>query len=341
VSRTSEEIRAQFRAEKRSASPNASPGARFRASDLGRRLASGKGLDGGHHRVEVSEDPWAFRDYLRTRAFDMSALELMTDAERIVEVRPTPVSLLPLVTIVPTSTVQIPTIPESLQVEDASYTPDAQNLPGLGPDVDGSNVAEWSVVYLEAVRVGRIIPVPLTILQDAGQAEATIDRLISQNWARAIEGYLVAGNVTNLVGIINTVGVSGLTVGSPLSEFDSLGAGVAAVQSGGFYGPHVVAASARTLEKLFTLRDNFANYLRRDLALPTVAAYVPTPGLPDGTAIVCDPRELILYLMGSFDILLSQGFSDFLTRNLVAVRGEQRAAIWVRNPEAFVTVDGI
>ncbi|HXP32566.1 MAG TPA: phage major capsid protein, partial [Acidimicrobiales bacterium] len=264
---TSEEIRAQLRAERRSASPNASPGARFRGSDLARRLASGKGLEGGHHRVEVTEDPWQFRDYLRARAFDMSALELMTDAERIVQVRPTPVSLLPLVTIVPTSTVQIPTIPESLQVEDASYTPDAQNLPGLGPDVDGSNIAGWSVDYLEAVRVGRIIPVPLAILEDAGQAEATIDRLISQNWARAIEGYLVAGNVTNLVGITQTAGVQGFTVGSPLSEFDSLAAGVAAVMSGGFYGPHVVAASPNTLKDLFTLRDNFGNYLRWRSAL--------------------------------------------------------------------------
>jgi len=243
---TTEEIRAQLRAETRSASPTASPGARFRASELGRRLASGRGLDGGHHRVEVSPDPWQFRDYLRTRAFDMSALELMTDAERIVQVRPTPVSLLPLVTIVPTSTVQIPTIPESLQVEDASYTPDAQNLPGLGPDVDGSNIAGWSVDYLEAVRVGRIIPVPISILQDAGQAEATIDRLISQNWARAIEGYLVAGNVTNLVGITNTAGVPGISVGS-LTAIDALAAGVAAVMSGGFYGPHIVAASPITL----------------------------------------------------------------------------------------------
>jgi len=72
-----------------------------------------------------------------------------------------------------------------------------------------------------------------------------------------------------------------------------------------------------------------------------VAAYVPTPGLPDGTAIVGDPRELLLYLYSSFDILLSQGVFDFISRGVVAVAGRQRAAIWCRNPAAFVTVDSI
>jgi len=229
----------------------------------------------------------------------------------------------------------------SLQVEDASYAPDAMNLPGIAELEVGGSIAGWSVNYLEAVRVGRIIPVPISILQDAGQAEASIDRLITQNWARAVENYIVAGTFANLIGIVNTPGVPTLPVGSPLSEFDSIAAGVAGVQSAGWYGPHAVAASPNTLEKLFTLRDNFGNYLRWRSALPTVAAWVPTPGLPDGTAVICDPREVILYLMGTFDILLSQGFADFLTRNLVAVRGEQRAAIWIRNPEAFVIIDSI
>jgi len=336
---TRDEIRARLAAEERRSGPARTPGGRFRCSELAIRLASGGSLNNpaSGERVAVTEGPEQLADFLRTRAFDTSLLELMDDAPRQIQVRPTPTALLQLVTIVPTDTVRIPTVPESFQVEDAAAVPDAVNLPGLS----GGDIADFTVDNLEAVRVGRVVPVALDVLQDVGQAEATIDRLISQNWARAIEGYVVAGpsSNANLTGIINTPGVAEFSVGSA-TAIDTIALAVAAVSTAGFYGPHAVVAHPLTLERIFTLKDTADQYLRRHEALPTVAAYVPAPGVPDGTVIVCDPTEVLLYLMGQFSVLVSQGFLDFLSRNLALVKGEQRAACWIRNPGAFVIGTG-
>lgn len=315
------------------------PGMRFVMSEIGERLASGASIP-DTMRVEVAsaDDVAALFRSMRFRAFDTSALSMLPDAQREIQVRPTPTALLPLVTIVPVGyEMQIPTVPEAFQLEDAAAVPDATNLPGLD---DSPDVASFDVAYLEAMRVGRIIPLPLQVLQDSGQAEVIVDRLITQNYRRALEGYIAVGDFSPaLVGITNTFGVVHTSAGG--TPIDDLADAVEAVVAGGFYGPHAVVGAPTTLKALFTKKDTTGNYLRRDLALPTVSAWVPAPAMPSGTVVVCDPAEVLLYLVGDFIISISQGYADFFSRALAAVKGEQRAAIWIRNPGAFRVVDSI
>ena len=264
----------------------------------------------------------------------------MPAAERIVQVRPTPTAFLEMCTIVPTDTVQIPVVPESFQIEEAGYAPDGTNLPGFDGLDSTADIAAWSVNYLEAVRVGRMVyPVPLTLLQDAGQAQAVVDRLITQNWSRTVENYIVAGSSPNLVGIMNTPGI--VTSSAEGTPVDALASAVAAVASGGFYGPHAVVGAPRTLERVWTAQDSTGNYLRLHTALPTVGAWVFAPGLPDGLVIVGDPLEVVVYLQGTFGVLVSQNVGDAFARGVSALKGEQRAAVWVRNPDAFNVVTGL
>lgn len=335
---TRDEVRARLKIAQRATALNPSPGLRFRESELGRRLARGGALN-GRECVEVTEDPWDLVDVLRSRSLTdvVSALQMEADAPRVVQVRPTPVAFLPLCTLVPSASVQIPTVTESSQVEDAAFAPDGLNLPGI----EGGTTGEWQVDYLEAVRVGRIIPVPLAVLEDAGQAEAVIDKLVTQNWRRAVESYVVAGSVSpNLVGITNTQDVVTVDATGELAP-DALAQGVSDVQSGGFYGPHAVVASPATLKGIWTQKDSAGNYLRLRSALPTVTAWVPAPGVPANTAIVCDPTEILVYVVGTFEISITQAYLDFLARNMAAVMGVPRAAIWVRNPDAFAVVENL
>jgi HK97 family phage major capsid protein len=336
VSPTTVEVRGRLRLALRDQRGDPSPGLRFRQSELGQRLARGERLR-DRESIDVVEDPWELRNVLlRSMADVTSMLELEADADRIVQVRPTPTALLPLCTLVPTTSVQIPTVVESSQVDDAGYAPDGSNLPGL----TGASAGEWAVDYLEAPRVGRIIPVPLQVLDDAGQAEAVIDKLVTQNWRRAVENYVVAGNVANLTGITNTSGIGSVDATST-NLIDALASGVADVQAGGFYGPHAVVANPSTLKAIWTQKDSSNNYLHRNQALPTVANWVPAPGVPADTAIVCGPAQILVYLQGSFTVSITQAYLDFLARAMAAVKGEQRAAIWIRNPDAFVVVENL
>jgi len=337
---TDDEARARLREAQRANADQPSPGVRFRNSPLGRRLASHKAPK-ENESVDVTTDPRELRDHLlrnRSLADIMSALQLEEDAPRIVQVVPTPVALLPLCTIVPTSSTQIPTVVDDVQVENAAYAPDGQNLPGL----DGSSSGKWTVNYLEAVRVGRVIPVPLAVLEDAGQAEAIVDKLITQNWQRAVEMYALVGPGTNanLTGVAETDDVPTIDATST-NLIDPIAQAVEDIQSGGFYGSHVVTANPITLKAIWGQKDLDNNYLRIRSALPTIGAWVPAPSLPVGTAVAGDFSELLVYLQGTFTVSITQGYEDFLSRNMAAVMGVQRAAIWVRNPTAFAIIENL
>ena len=317
------------------------PGAIFRRSTIGRQLATGRAFL-GRGGAEVTHDPWELAEFLRLRTLNTSPLELFADVQRTIQVRPTPTALLPLCTTVPVDTPQIPIVSEQAQIEDAAYAPDATNLPGIS----GTDTATFTFDRMEAKRIGRNFPVPQEVLADEGQTQMIVDRLISANWARAVESYVVAGNPSitgtdSFIGITSANGVVSADSSSYENGIDALAAGVESIETGGWYGPHVVAAAPSTLERLFTLKDTAGNYLHRDKALPTVAAWAPTPGLPDGTAVVLDPAEIYVFLFGTFAIDVDGSYGDYFSRGLTLVQGVQRVAIWVRSPDANFIVTGL
>jgi len=339
VSPTREEVRAKLRAAVRAQSPNPSPGATFVASEVGQRLCRGGGLKERRATVEVVEDPWQLVDLIRSRSMAdiTSALQLEPDAPRLVQTRPWPVALLPLCNLTPVASVNVPVVPEAFQVDIAGFAADGQNLPGLV----GADTASFSVDYFETLRVGGLVPVPMSVLEDSSLAEATIDRLVTGSWRRAVENLAIAGNTApSLVGIMNTTGVP-LVDGSGLAPPDALADGVALVQGAGWYGPLCVVASPTTLKTIFTTKDDDHNYLRVRSALPAVGAWLPAPGVPDGSALVLDPSELVVFLYAAFTISITQAYEDFLARNMAAVKGEQRVAVWLRNPGAAVVVENL
>jgi hypothetical protein len=320
------------------------PGSRFCASELGRLLRGGHATLtqerlGGEELLSADE----LATWLRMRAIDTSALQLYADAPRMVQERPVPAVLLPMMTIVPTSSPQIPVVPEPVQLDDAAWAADGTNLPGTG-DVfapDPSPAATFTVGHLEATRVGRLIKVPLPVLQDPGLAEGVIDRLIARTWARAVEFYALAGNDNaNLLGVTDTPGVATLTY-STGTRAESVATALAEVSDNGFIGPLVLACDRRTRNKIW-LEKNTAgdDFLRVTEAVGPVT-WVPTRAVPTGTAVVLDPVEVVVYVKDGLLVEVSQSVADFLASNMAAVKGEARIATWFRNEGAAVIVDGL
>ena len=67
---------------------------------------------------------------------------------------------------------------------------------------------------------------------------------------------------------------------------------------------------------------------------------VKSASVPEGTGYVGAWGQLVVWLR-STDVFVSQTHSDYLTRNLVAVLAELRAAVGVLAPAAFTRITGI
>jgi hypothetical protein len=207
--------------------------------------------------------------------------------------------------------------------------------------LSGADSASFSVSFLETLRVGALTPISMSTLQDSSLAEETINRLLTGSWRRAVVALAINGDISpSLIGALNAAAVSSVdATGETAAE--AIAAAAALVQGAGWYGPLVAVASPTTLRKVFVAKDTSGNFLRVRSATPAIGAWLPAMGVPDGQCLVLDPSELVIYLYGSFSISLTQAFEDYLARNLAALKGEQRVAIWVRNVGAFTVVENI
>jgi len=318
------------------------PGARFIRSGTGQRLLAGVPTISGTESVNVTGSAVETIALLRDAASAATMLPAeFPDIERQVQVLPQPTSLLPFCTMIPGTSPFVPVVPEQGVLGVADFADDGQPLPSANSE------PTWSVELFEAGRVGRVIRVPLESLQDAGQAEATINRLLTQDFREALERKVIDGNdfhvVSNrpaLIGVKNTSGVAFVNA-SLVSVVTALTSAVAEIQAMGYYGPHIVTASPETLRRILgeTL-DSTGNSMRWRELLPTVAGWIPTRRLEDGTAVVGQFSEVQVFLTGSFTVELRQ-VDDDVSRGTVHIGGWQRIAVWVRGAGAFQVIEDI
>ncbi len=66
---------------------------------------------------------------------------------------------------------------------------------------------------------------------------------------------------------------------------------------------------------------------------------VESEAMPEGTGMVADWRQAVLWDREEAGIQVSDSHADFFVRNLVAILAEMRAAFGVIRPKAFVTMD--
>lgn len=68
--------------------------------------------------------------------------------------------------------------------------------------------------------------------------------------------------------------------------------------------------------------------------LPRIASWF----MPQGTALVADFKQAVLFDREQASISVSDSHSDYFVRNMLAVLGEARCAFAVLRPSAFCTV---
>ena len=67
-----------------------------------------------------------------------------------------------------------------------------------------------------------------------------------------------------------------------------------------------------------------------------------SPVIPLGTALVgCFKTAAMLFRRGGLRVEVSNSYSDFFIKNLVAIRAEERLALAVYRPSAFGSVTGL
>jgi hypothetical protein len=326
---------------RRNGGSDGSPGALLRAA-IGDGLHRGQ-LPDTTVRVASAEQ---LAEMFRLRAFDVSPLQLEPDAPRLVGEMLSLAALLPLLTIVPTDSLIVPTVLQTVAVDDADWAPDATNLPGTQLDgtlTGGSAVFELDRV--EAQRVGRMVgPISLTDLQSPGQLEAVVGRLITRTWRRAVEDIAISGRSHPALQGVLTAGVTTIDAGGGggAANIDAVAAAAVRLVNAGFASGHVLVGQQSDLNKLFTAKDLEGNYLRWRSALPTVAAVVPTkaPGLA-GQLLLLDPAELVVYIHDGFSVQVTQNIMDYVSRGVAAIAGWARIVTWLSVPSAAVIIDDL
>ena len=155
----------------------------------------------------------------------------------------------------------------------------------------------------------------------------------------------------NLLGVLNTPGIqsyawsSGSALPVPDTKADSIRR-AATLAFLAYYEPTGVVLHPQDWEDIELTKDANGQYL---IAVSVAVGGEPrvwrmpvvdTPAMPIGTALIgAFGTGAQLYDREQASIRISEQHSDFFVRNAIVVLAEQRLALAVKRPEAFVTID--
>ena len=191
------------------------------------------------------------------------------------------------------------------------------------------------------------------VLADEPQLRSIIDNELMYGLRLQEDAQILSGDGTgeNLEGVLNTSGIqsyawsNGAT--SPVADTKADAIRRAATLSFlAYYEPTGVVLHPNDWEDIELTKDANGQYLVAvSVALggePRVwrLPVVETPAIAEGTALVgAFGTGAQLYDREQANIRISEQHSDFFVRNAIVVLAEQRLALAVKRPEAFVAVD--
>lgn len=191
------------------------------------------------------------------------------------------------------------------------------------------------------------------VLADEPQLRSIIDNELMYGLRLQEDAQILSGNGTgeNLLGVLNTPGVQeyawsdGATQPVPDNKADAIRR-AATLAFLAYYEPTGVVLHPNDWEDIELSKDAYGQYLVAvSVALggePKLwrIPVVETPAIPEGTALVgAFGTGAQLYDREQASIRISEQHSDFFVRNAIVVLAEQRLALAVKRPEAFVKVD--
>jgi HK97 family phage major capsid protein len=210
----------------------------------------------------------------------------------------------------------------------------------------------FNVVSTTVKVLAHWIPATRMALADAGQLRTIIEEQLRYGLQFVLEAQVANGNGTgqNLTGILNTSGIGSIAKGDAShtteNDADALHRAVTSIRLA-FGEPNGVALHPTDWETIrLSKTSGSGDYLygppamagtQQVWGLPVVAGAV----IPQGTGIVADWRQAILWLREGVQVLASDSHSDFFVRNMIAVLAEMRAAFGIVRPDQFTKVTGL
>ena len=191
------------------------------------------------------------------------------------------------------------------------------------------------------------------VLADEPQLRSIIDHELMYGLRLLEDNQILNGDGSgeNLLGVLNTPGIqsyawsSGSTTPVPDTKADSIRR-AATLAFLAYYEPTGVVLHPQDWEDIELTKDNNGQYL---IAVSVAVGGEPrvwrmpvvdTPAMPQGTALIgAFGTGAQLYDREQASIRISEQHSDFFVRNAIVVLAEQRLALAVKRPEAFVTID--
>jgi HK97 family phage major capsid protein len=191
------------------------------------------------------------------------------------------------------------------------------------------------------------------VLADEPQLRSIIDNELMYGLRLLEDNQILNGDGAgeNLLGVLNTPGIqsyawsSGAATPVPDTKADSIRR-AATLAFLAYYEPTGVVLHPQDWEDIELTKDANGQYL---IAVSVAVGGEPrvwrmpvvdTPAMPIGTALIgAFGTGAQLYDREQASIRISEQHSDFFVRNAIVVLAEQRLALAVKRPEAFVTID--
>lgn len=191
------------------------------------------------------------------------------------------------------------------------------------------------------------------VLADEPQLRSIIDNELMYGLRLLEDDQILNGNGAgeNLLGVLNTPNIqeyawsSGATTPVPDTKADAIRR-AATLSFLAYYEPSGIVLHPNDWEDIELTKDQQGQYLVAvSVAMggePRVwrMPVVDTPAITEGTALVgAFGTAAQLYDREQASIRISEQHSDFFVRNAIVILAEQRLALAVKRPEAFVKVD--
>lgn len=242
-------------------------------------------------------------------------------------------------------------------VKQTGFTNNAAFTAEAGATGDGSGAKPesglaFTVVAATVKVLAHWIPATRMALADAGQLQTIIEEQLRYGLQFVLEAQVANGNGTgqNLTGILNTSGIGSIAKGDAShtneNDADALHRAITSIRLA-FGEPNGIALNPTDWETIrLSKTSGSGDYLygppamagtQQAWGLPVVAGAI----IPQGTGIVADWRQAILWVREGVQVLASDSHSDFFVRNMIAVLAEMRAAFGVVRPDQFTKVTGL
>ena len=214
---------------------------------------------------------------------------------------------------------------------------------GLKPE----SAMAFSVQNTPVQIIAHWIPATRNSLADVPQLRDLVDAQLRLGIELRLDTQMVNGNGTapNLRGILNTTGIGTQARGTD-PHAEAIYRAMTTVRLG-FMEPTAVLMHPNDWQDVRLSKDANGNYQWGPLGLGDPAlqiggvTVVPSTVIAEGTALVGDFRQAVLWVREGINVLATDSHADFFIRNIVVVLAETRVAFGVMRAAGFTQVTGL